>query len=222
LQTFEQIVRSVVKNYASKPPESLPGKKIFCVTSADAARETFSAAPRMALETALSNPSEALECQCCPKSGEIAASLPDPCLCYKLLENFGGESANAFELFRRFIIEHRDTSDEELGLLLKEDRDKLKKKKRTRRGEKDGEDDDDEDEKEPPLLPTNNDNENNNSSKKKQKHTFGLDKHKVWALQARFTRACSELEFLGMASARRHKKVEFLVRTAFPLDFASK
>jgi origin recognition complex subunit 3 len=210
VQTFEQIVRSVVKNYASKPPESLPGKKIFCVTSADAARETFSAAPRMALETALSNPSEALECQCCPKSGEISASLPDPCLCYKLLENFGGESANAFELFRRFIMEHRDTSDEELGLLLKEDQDKMKKKKRTKRGEKEEE----EDVEAPPPPPTN--------SKKKQKHTFGLDKRKVWALQARFTRACSELEFLGMASARRHKKVEFLVRTAFPLDFASK
>jgi origin recognition complex subunit 3 len=210
VQTFEQIVRSVVKNYASKPPESLPGKKIFCVTSAAAARETFSAAPRMALETALSNPSEALECQCCPKSGEISASLPDPCLCYKLLENFGGESANAFELFRRFIMEHRDTSDEELGLLLKEDQDKMKKKKRTKRGEKEEE----EDVEAPPPPPTN--------SKKKQKHTFGLDKRKVWALQARFTRACSELEFLGMASARRHKKVEFLVRTAFPLDFASK
>ena len=212
VQTFEQIVRSVVKNYASKPPESLPGKKIFCVTSADAARETFSAAPRMALETALSNPSEALECQCCPKSGEISASLPDPCLCYKLLENFGGESANAFELFRRFIMEHRDTSDEDLGLLLKEDQDKMKKKKRTKRGEKEEE----EDVEAPPPPPTNN------NSKKKQKHTFGLDKRKVWALQARFTRACSELEFLGMASARRHKKVEFLVRTAFPLDFASK
>jgi len=211
VQTFEQTVRSVVKNYASKPPESSPGKKIFCVTSADAARETFSAAPRMALETALSNPSEALECQCCPKSGEISASLPDPCLCYKLLENFGGESANAFELFRRFIIEHRDTSDEELGLLLKEDHDKMKKKKRTKRGEKEEEEDE-----APPPPPTNN------NSKKKQKHTFGLDKRKVWALQARFTRACSELEFLGMASARRHKKVEFLVRTAFPLDFASK
>ena len=211
VQTFEQTVRSVVKNYASKPPESLPGKKIFCVTSADAARETFSAAPRMALETALSNPSEALECQCCPKSGEISASLPDPCLCYKLLENFGGESANAFELFRRFIMEHRDTSDEDLGLLLKEDQDKMKKKKRTKRGEKEEEEDE-----APPPPPTNN------NSKKKQKHTFGLDKRKVWALQARFTRACSELEFLGMASARRHKKVEFLVRTAFPLDFASK
>ena len=211
VQTFEQIVRSVVKNYASKPPESLPGKKIFCVTSADAARETFSAAPRMALETALSNPSEALECQCCPKSGEISASLPDPCLCYKLLENFGGESANAFELFRRFIMEHRDTSDEDLGLLLKEDQDKMKKKRRTKRGEKEEEEDE-----APPPPPTNN------NSKKKQKHTFGLDKRKVWALQARFTRACSELEFLGMASARRHKKVEFLVRTAFPLDFASK
>ena len=34
VQIFEQIVRSVVQNYASKPPESLPGKKIFCVTSA--------------------------------------------------------------------------------------------------------------------------------------------------------------------------------------------
>ena len=107
-------------------------------------------------------------------------------------------------------MEHRDTSDEELGLLLKEDQDKMKKKKRTKRGEKEEE----EDVEAPPPPPTN--------SKKKQKHTFGLDKRKVWALQARFTRACSELEFLGMASARRHKKVEFLVRTAFPLDFASK
>ena len=86
----------------------------------------------------------------------------------------------------------------------------MKKKKRTKRGEKEEE----EDVEAPPPPPTN--------SKKKQKHTFGLDKRKVWALQARFTRACSELEFLGMASARRHKKVEFLVRTAFPLDFASK
>ena len=212
VQIFEQIVRSVVQNYASKPPESLPGKKIFCVTSADAARVAFSAAPRMALETALSNPSEALECQCCPKSGEISASLPDPCLCYKLLEKFGGESANAFEIFRQFIVEHRDTSDEELGLLLKEDEEKTKKKKKTKRGKNEGEE-----EEPPPEQPTNT-----NKNAKKQKHTFGLDKHKVWALQARFTRACAELEFLGMATAKRHKKVEFLVRTAFPLDFASK
>ena len=99
-----------------------------------------------------------------------------------------------------------------MGLLLKEDQDKMKKKKRTKRGEKEEE----EEVEAPPPPPTNN------NSKKKQKHTFGLDKRKVWALQARFTRACSELEFLGMASARRLKKVEFLVRTAFPLDFASK
>tara|TARA_X000001036_G_C20381278_1_gene684694 strand:- start:292 stop:678 length:387 start_codon:yes stop_codon:yes gene_type:complete len=128
------------------------------------------------------------------------------------LEKFGGESANAFEIFRQFIVEHRDTSDEELGLLLKEDEEKTKKKKKTKRGKNEGEE-----EEPPPEQPTNT-----NKNAKKQKHTFGLDKHKVWALQARFTRACAELEFLGMATAKRHKKVEFLVRTAFPLDFASK
>ena len=71
-------------------------------------------------------------------------------------------------------MEHRDTSDEDLGLLLKEDQDKMKKKKRTKRGEKEGEED-----VEAPEQPTTN----NNFSKKKQKHTFGLDKRKVWALK---------------------------------------
>jgi len=209
LKIFEEIIRDVVKNYASKPPESFAGKKIFCVTSADAARETFSAAPRMAIETALSNPSEALECLCCPKSGEVSATLPDPCLCYNLLENFGGESANAFELFREFIMQHRDTTDEELGLLQNEF---LSDVASTKKGKRTTKDDN-----------TTQKRENDKSkSKRQKKHTFGVDKQKIWALQARFTRACAELEFLGVASARRFKKADFLVRTAFPLDFASK
>jgi len=52
------------------------------------------------------------------------------------------------------------------------------------------------------------------------KGTFGLPREKLWELQARFTRAVAELEFLGIA--RPHQKgrkgVEFMVRTAFPLD----
>ena len=52
------------------------------------------------------------------------------------------------------------------------------------------------------------------------KGTFGLTREKLWELQARFTRAVAELEFLGIA--RPHQKgrkgVEFMVRTAFPLD----
>ena len=50
--------------------------------------------------------------------------------------------------------------------------------------------------------------------------TFGLPREKLWELQARFTRAVAELEFLGIARPyqKGRKRVEYMVRTAFPLD----
>ena len=52
------------------------------------------------------------------------------------------------------------------------------------------------------------------------KGTFGLPREKLWQLQARFTRAVAELEFLGIARPyqKGRKGVEYMVRTAFPLD----
>lgn len=50
------------------------------------------------------------------------------------------------------------------------------------------------------------------------KETFSLDKRKLWELQARFTRAAAELEFLGVARPVKRRKVEYMQRTAFPLD----
>ena len=48
--------------------------------------------------------------------------------------------------------------------------------------------------------------------------TFGLEKRRCWELQARFTRAAAELEFLGVARPVKRRKVEYMQRTAFPLD----
>jgi origin recognition complex subunit 3 len=50
------------------------------------------------------------------------------------------------------------------------------------------------------------------------KGTFGLEKNRLWELQARFTRAVAELEFLGVARPVKRRKVEYMQRTAFPLD----
>ena len=186
--------------------QNLYRKKIFALSPMP---PTPSRRRQGCLETALSNPSEALECQCCPKSGEISAS-PDPCLCYKLLEKFVAKAPRS----RSFASSSSSTEHERrrVGTVVERRRREDEEKEKTKRGKNEGEE-----EEPPPEQPTNT-----NKNAKKQKHTFGLDKHKVWALQARFTRACAELEFLGMATAKRHKKVEFLVRTAFPLDFASK
>ena len=53
---------------------------------------------------------------------------------------------------------------------------------------------------------------------KNSKETFSLEKQRLWELQARFTRAAAELEFLGVARPVKRRKVEYMQRTAFPLD----
>ena len=51
-----------------------------------------------------------------------------------------------------------------------------------------------------------------------KKGTFHLSRPRLWELQARFTRAVAELEFLGVARPVKKRKVEYMQRTAFPLD----
>ena len=53
---------------------------------------------------------------------------------------------------------------------------------------------------------------------KKEKGTFHLDRRRLWELQARFTRAVAEIEFLGVGKPVKRRKVEYMQRTAFPLD----
>ena len=62
-------------------------------------------------------------------------------------------------------------------------------------------------------LPNAGDEETKNG-----KETFSLEKRRLWELQARFTRAAAELEFLGVARPVKRRKVEYMQRTAFPLD----
>ena len=53
---------------------------------------------------------------------------------------------------------------------------------------------------------------------KKEKGTFHLERSRMWELQARFTRAVAEIEFLGVGRPVKRRKVEYMQRTAFPLD----
>tara|TARA_B110000977_G_C10911135_1_gene429324 strand:+ start:374 stop:706 length:333 start_codon:yes stop_codon:yes gene_type:complete len=61
-------------------------------------------------------------------------------------------------------------------------------------------------------------NPDDDEDQPKGKETFSLEKRKLWELQARFTRAAAELEFLGVARPVKRRKVEYMQRTAFPLD----
>ena len=60
--------------------------------------------------------------------------------------------------------------------------------------------------------------EHDMDDEKKEKGTFHLDRRRLWELQARFTRAVAEIEFLGVGKPVKRRKVEYMQRTAFPLD----
>ena len=62
------------------------------------------------------------------------------------------------------------------------------------------------------------DDGDDDDDEKKEKGTFHLERSRLWELQARFTRAVAEIEFLGVGRPVKRRKVEYMQRTAFPLD----
>ena len=62
------------------------------------------------------------------------------------------------------------------------------------------------------------DDDDGDDDEKKEKGTFHLERSRLWELQARFTRAVAEIEFLGVGRPVKRRKVEYMQRTAFPLD----
>ena len=204
-------LRAVAGAHASRPPCSLPGMELFCVTSTSRLREAVQAAPRLVLEQQMANPQPFLKCGCCPPGGGASATLPDCCAAYTLLQD-AGDAANVHEWFRAFCEMHAGS----VGTKAKNVRSKGRGDGRgARRGpppeapadEPRDDDDDDDDEGGEGGEPRRN-----------GKETFSLEKRKLWELQARFTRAAAELEFLGVARPVKRRKVEYMQRTAFPLD----
>ena len=178
---FCDILRSIARKYASRPPESLPASGIFVVTDIDCVRAALQASPRLALENTLTDPSEILRCSCCRRDEydlkayhRVPSSLPDAAAAYRLLARFG-EQAAIYDWFQSFC--ECKTNGVASGV-------------------------------------------SSAAAQARGKGTFGLPREKLWELQARFTRAVAELEFLGIARPyqKGRKRVEYMVRTAFPLD----
>ena len=198
---------AALRAHASRPPASLPAHELFCVSerSTAALRRCVQAAPRLALEQTLASPREGLLCACCPRDGGPSASAPDACAAYGLLQDLG-DAANVHEWFRRFCELH------EGGAVEAGERRRGKGGKRAR-GEGGAGGGGASDEK---AEKTRGEAEAGTGTG--AKGTFGLEKNRLWELQARFTRAVAELEFLGVARPVKRRKVEYMQRTAFPLD----
>ena len=173
----------------------------------------------------MDNPRGVLGCACCPMDGGPSETLPDTCCAYTLLQDMG-DAANVHEWFREFCETNEPATGVPRGArtAAKGGRSGKGRGKKTSRvgagavsslfslaapgddggngdgdGDGDGDDDDDDDEK-------------------KEKGTFHLERSRLWELQARFTRAVAEIEFLGVGRPVKRRKVEYMQRTAFPLD----
>ena len=189
-------LRAMTRAHASRPPASLRAHELFCVGSTTCLRQAVQAAPRLALEQTMATPRGKLGCGCCPAGGGPGKSLPDTCAAYNLLQDFG-ETANVHEWFRTFCELH-EPADAGAG----------------RRGARARE----EKRVAGPAEEEEEEGDANDAGAGGEKGTFGLEKKRCWELQARFTRAVAELEFLGVARPVKRRKVEYMQRTAFPLD----
>ena len=144
----------------------------------------------------MATPRGKLGCGCCPAGGGPGKSLPDTCAAYNLLQDFG-ETANVHEWFRTFCELH-EPADAGAG-----GRGARAREERRVAG---------------PAEEEEEEGDANDAGAGGEKGTFGLEKKRCWELQARFTRAVAELEFLGVARPVKRRKVEYMQRTAFPLD----
>lgn len=181
-------LRRVARAYASRPPATLDAHEIFCVTTTACLRQAVEAAPRLTVEQTMATPRPVLRCECCPKVGGPDRSLPDTCAAYNLLQDLG-DAANIHDWFRMFCELHEPKAL------------KGTKGKQTR--------------KSPDVTEASAQLDGKGTV---LKETFHLDRQRLWELQARFTRAVAELEFLGVARPVKRRKVEYMQRTAFPLD----
>ena len=207
-------LRRVARAHASRPPASLRGRELFCISDSSVRylRAKSQAAPRLCLEQALDKPARLLGCACCPKDGGPADTLPDTCGAYTLLQDMG-DAANVHEWFREFC----ETNEPATGVPPKES---TKPGKRSRSAGKKpahglslpapGDDS--------TQMDDGDEMDDDMDDEKKEKGTFHLDRRRLWELQARFTRAVAEIEFLGVGKPVKRRKVEYMQRTAFPLD----
>ncbi|XP_064594696.1 origin recognition complex subunit 3-like [Liolophura sinensis] len=105
-------IDSLVKKYLVCP-SSLPLWEIFYYNRVSEVKQHLSAAPRVAIQTALSNPHHYLQCECCSSErGGVLSSMPDVCIVYKLhLEC--GQLINLFDWLQAFVTVITPLEDDE-------------------------------------------------------------------------------------------------------------
>ncbi|XP_060580471.1 origin recognition complex subunit 3-like [Ruditapes philippinarum] len=94
-------------------PLNVPLHEIFYYNSSRTIKQRLNAAPRSALQMALSNPHYYLQCECCmTESGQIKCMMPDTCIIYKLhLEC--GQLINLYDWMQAYLTVVQPDDDDE-------------------------------------------------------------------------------------------------------------
>ena len=189
-----------------------------------------------------------MRCECCPANGGPDKSLPDTCAAYNLLQDLGDAANihEWFRMFCELHEppgggggggggrNNSDSARRGGGVGGKKKGGGGKGPAAAGRGkgptvrdydagddndEEDSDEESDDDEEEEELGGGKQQQKGSVGGEKAgEKGTLHLAKQRLWELQARFTRAVAELEFLGVARPVKRRKVEYMQRTAFPLD----
>ena len=193
----------MTRAHASRPPASLRAHELFCVGSTTCLRQAVQAAPRLALEQTMATPAET-RCGCCPAGGTGDES-PDTCAAYNLCRITARRQTctSGSDLLRAARAAG-------LGRGGRGSRERGEERRRVRRGGGGG--------RQEGVGAGAAGEKGTEGRRGNEKGNLRARERRCWELQARFTRAAAELEFLGVARPVKRRKVEYMQRTAFPLD----
>ncbi|XP_073256061.1 origin recognition complex subunit 3-like [Porites lutea] len=101
-QTAVDILDDMFRKYLSCP-RNLPLNEVMYYDDVQTTRKHLVGMPRVAIQTALSNPQHYLQCQCCQTDvGTVQDTLPDICIAYKLHQECG-RLINLYDWLQAFI-----------------------------------------------------------------------------------------------------------------------
>ncbi|KAL3693531.1 hypothetical protein R1sor_007182 [Riccia sorocarpa] len=84
----EDLLRRVLREHL-KPPESRPFHEIFCFKDVHVLKQALAGETRRKVHMDLLNSQKALKCDCCPADGDLSSSLHDTTLAYILSQEYG-------------------------------------------------------------------------------------------------------------------------------------
>ncbi|XP_073254795.1 origin recognition complex subunit 3-like [Porites lutea] len=101
-QRAVDILDDMFRKYLSCP-RNLPLNEVMYYDNVQTTRKHLVGMPRVAIQTALSNPQDYLQCQCCQTDvGTVQDTLPDICIAYKLHQECG-RLINLYDWLQAFI-----------------------------------------------------------------------------------------------------------------------